>query len=233
MWHFAILPLGSSAIVHWSITKWYSLIPRKPFDLESPNSTRTSTPTCSTSAPDMTSPVVSGPNLSGDNRRNCRLRRRRVEFLEKGLREDHEILHAYRGQSVSQICRMYDFAICFRSAAKYVCSIVFCNRLQAASDILFDSFVRLAVLDKCLNLVIWLKPLSRNSTQGRRRRHFDRLSELPQMPTGSSWWCHIRSDCRAGRMNVRANFSDSRLNGDRTIRLFVRPDPIPALLRGI
>ena len=37
----------------------------------------------------------------------CRLRRRfRVEFLVNGLSEGHEILHTYRGQPLSQTCRI-------------------------------------------------------------------------------------------------------------------------------
>ena len=38
--------------------------------------------------------------------RKCRLRGLRVEFIENGLSEDHEILYAYRGQSAAKTCQI-------------------------------------------------------------------------------------------------------------------------------
>ena len=45
------------------VTKWGSRISRERLDLESPNSTNTSTPTCWTTAPDLTSLAASGLQL--------------------------------------------------------------------------------------------------------------------------------------------------------------------------
>ena len=73
---------GFVMFVHLFDTKSAPWVSRKPFDLESPNFTRTSVPTLSTASPDMTSLSFSGQKFK---RKYC-LRRLCVEFLENGLR---------------------------------------------------------------------------------------------------------------------------------------------------
>ena len=75
-------------------TKSVPRVSREPFDQESPNFTRTSTPTYSTVTPDMTSLSTSGGKLSRKSRPKSQIRQPRGRFLENGLSKDHEILPA-------------------------------------------------------------------------------------------------------------------------------------------
>ena len=61
-------------------------------------------------------------------RRKSRLRRLRVEFLEKGLIENHEILQAYWDYWIHKPARHY-VTSCFRSAAK--CTKILLNSQSA------------------------------------------------------------------------------------------------------
>ena len=99
-------PLASVVRRSSSITKWAARISLERFDLESPNFTRTSIPTCSTATSDMTSTATSGWKLSLKNRRKCRFWWLQVEFLENTLRENHQIFITYRGQLAFQTGRI-------------------------------------------------------------------------------------------------------------------------------
>ena len=52
------------------------------------------------------------------NGRKCRLRRLRVEFLENGLSEGHEMLHIIGDRQPHKVAG-YDVTSGFRSTAKY------------------------------------------------------------------------------------------------------------------
>ena len=95
------LSLSSSSIT-MTASLCGSRISRELLDLESPNFTRASIPTYSTSTPDMTSLTTSGRKLSQTNCQKCGLRQLQVEVLVNGLSEDHEILNAYQGQAAPQ-----------------------------------------------------------------------------------------------------------------------------------
>ena len=85
---------------------------RKPFDLESPNFTWRSIPTCSTATPDMTA-------LSTSGEKNCQkycFRRLRVEFLENGLSTDHTKFYTLLEDNLPHKLARYDATSCFRSA---------------------------------------------------------------------------------------------------------------------
>ena len=94
-------------------------ISRKPFDLESPNFTVTSTPTCSTATPAISAIATSGRKLSWKNCPKCRLRLFQMEFIENLLSEDRQILEIYRIQSASHRCRTRRHYSTFWPAAKY------------------------------------------------------------------------------------------------------------------
>ena len=81
-------------------------ISREPFELESPNFTSTSIPTCPTVASDATSLTTSGRKLPRKKRRKCRIRRLQVEFLDKGLSDDHQISQVCLGQMAPQTSRI-------------------------------------------------------------------------------------------------------------------------------
>ena len=96
-------------------TKTAPRISRKPFDLESPNFTKTSTLILSTVTLDMTSLFTSSRKLQGKNSRKYRHRRLRAKFIEKGSSYDHEIVHTYRGQRAPQHAGNYTTSCYFRS----------------------------------------------------------------------------------------------------------------------
>ena len=75
-------------------------ISREPFELKSPNFTCTSMPTCTRSAPDMTSLTASDRKLQ----RKRLSKMPSLEFLENPLSEDHQISHGCRVPLVPQTC---------------------------------------------------------------------------------------------------------------------------------
>ena len=97
---FFLLPVGSD----W-ILKKPSKMPHPMASLSYISRTVwASTSTCPTFPPDMTSLTTCDRKLPRKTRRNCRLRRLQVEFLEKGVSEDHQISHSSRRKPAPQIC---------------------------------------------------------------------------------------------------------------------------------
>ena len=102
----------------WRLRRFRCCLSRETFELKSPNFMWKSIPTCCTFPPrEMTSPTTSGRKLSGLNRRKCRLSRYQVEFLKKGLDEDHQISHCCRDDWPHKSAG-YDVTSCFQLYAK-------------------------------------------------------------------------------------------------------------------